>query len=260
MLLGLLALAGCVRPAPVPAHTIGRVNAEATALSATVQAQQATIATLEAELTVLLQLALNGATITPTALPTPEPPPSLAKVTPTAAAPETPATSLPPAAGSGPPGGNTTPPLPTATAASAPPGGPPADWQLTAAVQRIIDGTTIEVDIGGVLWPVRYIGIAAPAAGEPCAAEAAAANAALVAGQTVRLTRDISQTDGAGRLLRYVYLADTFVNGELVAAGWAVPAAMPPDTMMQPLLEVLAAGAPPPVCLPAESAPAVPQP
>ena len=35
---------------------------------------------------------------------------------------------------------------------------------------------SIEVDIGGAQWPVRYIGIDAPAAGEPCAAEAASAS------------------------------------------------------------------------------------
>jgi micrococcal nuclease len=58
-----------------------------------------------------------------------------------------------------------------------------------------------------------------------------------VAGQTVYLETDVSETDRYDRLLRYVYLADgTFVNAELVRLGWATAKAYPPDTKHQGLL------------------------
>lgn len=72
---------------------------------------------------------------------------------------------------------------------------------------------------------------------EPCGPLASQANAALVAGKTVRLVKDISETDRYGRLLRYVYVGDLFVNGELVLNGWAEAVRYPPDTAMTELLE-----------------------
>src|SRR5690606_17775144 len=64
---------------------------------------------------------------------------------------------------------------------------------------------------------------------EVCYADASAANAALVQGQTVRLERDTSETDIYGRLLRYVYVGDTFVNRQLVADGYAEAVLYQPD-------------------------------
>ena len=106
-----------------------------------------------------------------------------------------------------------------------------------AQVIRITDGDTIKVDINGVEYDVRYIGINTPeiahSAGqtdEPCGRDATEANRRLVEGQPVRLERDVSETDRYGRLLRYVYVGDTFVNAELVRQGWAESASYPPDT------------------------------
>ena len=68
----------------------------------------------------------------------------------------------------------------------------------------------------------------------PYYSEATAANAALVANQTVNLVKDVNETDRYGRLLRYVYLADgTFVNQELVRQGYAQLATFPPDVAME---------------------------
>jgi micrococcal nuclease len=39
----------------------------------------------------------------------------------------------------------------------------------------------------------------------------------------------VSETDRFGRLLRYVFVGDLFVNYELVRAGFANPASFPPD-------------------------------
>src|SRR5215213_4702317 len=80
-----------------------------------------------------------------------------------------------------------------------------------ARVLRVIDGDTIEVDLGGREEHVRYIGIDTPESaipGEPVECfgkEAAAANEDLVDGETVRLVFDAERRDRYGRLLAYVY-------------------------------------------------------
>ncbi len=89
----------------------------------------------------------------------------------------------------------------------------------TAQVTDIIDGDTIDVDINGVGYRVRYIGVNTPERDETCYADATNANADLVDGQTVTLVRDSSNTDRYGRLLRYVYVGNVFVNAQLVAGG-----------------------------------------
>lgn len=96
-------------------------------------------------------------------------------------------------------------------------------------VVRVIDGDTIEVEISGAFYLVRYLGINAPALGTACGDQAAVANAALVEGQTVELYQDVSDTDLEQRLLRYVYVDETFINGELVRAGFANAVDVPPD-------------------------------
>lgn len=122
-----------------------------------------------------------------------------------------------------------TPAAATSTQTPAPPvSNAPASEQ--ALVTNIIDGDTIDVSINGQVRRVRYIGINTPERGEPFYSEATNANAALVAGQTVILVKDVSETDRFGRLLRYVYLLDgTFVNAELVGRGYALAATYPPD-------------------------------
>jgi endonuclease YncB( thermonuclease family) len=103
---------------------------------------------------------------------------------------------------------------------------PPGD---DAVVTQIIDGDTIDVRIGEVGYRVRYIGVNTPERDEVCYREATNANANLVRGQTVRLVRDQSNTDSFGRLLRYVYVGDRFVNAELVREGWAEAVEYAPD-------------------------------
>lgn len=110
-----------------------------------------------------------------------------------------------------------------------------------ATVTYVVDGDTIEVNLNGSIRRVRYIGMNTPESNEPCGSEATAANAALVSGQTVRMVKDVSETDRYDRLLRYVYVGDTFVNGALVAGGWAHAVDYPPDTAMSGLLHSLMA-------------------
>jgi len=122
----------------------------------------------------------------------------------------------------------------------------PTPLRSAARVVRVIDGDTIEVEIGGREYRLRYIGIDAPETVkentpvEWMGPEASAANAALVKGKMVYLERDLSNTDRYGRLLRYVFLADgTFVNGELVRQGYAQAITYAPDVKYQELLRAL---------------------
>jgi endonuclease YncB( thermonuclease family) len=96
-------------------------------------------------------------------------------------------------------------------------------------VTYVVDGDTIEVDMNGVGYRVRYVGMNTPERDEVCYQQAKDANAALVEGQTVTMVRDQSNTDRYGRLLRYIYVGDRFVNAELVAGGYAEVVVYNPD-------------------------------
>jgi len=113
----------------------------------------------------------------------------------------------------------------------------------TARVIQVIDGDTITIEGG---YRVRYIGIDTPEVHpelETCGMEALEANRKLVEGKEVRLERDVSETDKYGRLLRYVYVDDIFVNAELVRQGLAEAKAYPPDIEHQDYLDKLEAEA-----------------
>ena len=115
---------------------------------------------------------------------------------------------------------------------------PPAEEvkQGTFLVIRVIDGDTIELENG---QRVRYIGIDTPETVDPRKAvqcfgvEATHRNKQLVEGKRVRLEKDVSKTDKYGRLLRYVYVGDVFVNQELVERGYAHASTYPPDVKFQ---------------------------
>jgi micrococcal nuclease len=112
---------------------------------------------------------------------------------------------------------------------------------IQAQVVRVIDGDTIEVALKGYLYTVRYIGIDTPetvhpsVGEEPFGKEASSINTELVEGRVVRLEKDISETDRYGRLLRYVYVNDIFINAELVRLGYAQVSTYPPDVKYQDL-------------------------
>jgi micrococcal nuclease len=99
----------------------------------------------------------------------------------------------------------------------------------TGEVVRVVDGDTIEVRINGQIYDVRYVGVNTPERDEPCFNAATDFNARLVAGESVRLVRDESNTDRYDRLLRYIYVGDTFVNRELVEEGYAEAVLYEPD-------------------------------
>ncbi len=89
----------------------------------------------------------------------------------------------------------------------------------TFLVKKVIDGDTILLENGK---EVRYIGIDAPEFPNGCfAKQATEKNKELVEGKKVKLVKDISETDEYGRLLRYVYIGNLFVNEYLVRNGYA---------------------------------------
>lgn len=132
------------------------------------------------------------------------------------------------------------PPPYTPAPSAAPPSPPPLAPQperspstAEATVVRVIDGDTIEVNIGSRLYKVRYIGIDTPELGQFGGYEAKSVNAELVTGKVVDLEKDVSETDRYGRLLRYVWVEGNMVNAALVAMGYAQVATYPPDVKYQ---------------------------
>ncbi|MBI4836649.1 MAG: thermonuclease family protein [Candidatus Abawacabacteria bacterium] len=110
---------------------------------------------------------------------------------------------------------------------------------VKAQVMRVIDGDTIELNTGE---KVRYIGIDAPEVNSrdtkiSCYAnEATARNRSLVENKEITMQKDVSETDRYGRLLRYVYVDNLFVNHALVADGFARAKDYPPDSKYKSLL------------------------
>lgn len=108
-------------------------------------------------------------------------------------------------------------------------------------VVKVIDGDTVEIAGGQKL---RYIGINAPESVDPrrpiqCfGKEASEKNRLLIEGKTVRLEKDVSETDRFGRLLRYVYIEDVMINELLVKEGYAIASAYPPDVKYQDRLKL----------------------
>lgn len=102
---------------------------------------------------------------------------------------------------------------------------------VTADVEviRVVDGDTIEVKFSdGATEKVRLIGIDTPETVDPrkpveCfGREASVKMKELVEGKTVRLERKADKNRGSyGRLLRYLYVDDLFVNAEMIKEGYA---------------------------------------
>lgn len=94
--------------------------------------------------------------------------------------------------------------------------------QLVAAtVTRVLDGRTLEVEVGGKIEIVRYIGVGTPEIGRDNAGLALELNRLWAAGKNVRLEEDRQDRDAEGNLLRYVYVDDAMINAALIAAGFA---------------------------------------
>lgn len=176
------------------------------ALAGCTSAQRGALPTLQAELaTALPALSATGAAISATSIGAPAPAPSAAPAAPT-------------------PPPDTLPGTPASGAPSMPAGLP------QGTVSAVVDGDTLDVEVGGEVSRVRMIGVDTPETVRPntpveCfGREASAFSKQLLTGQAVLLEEDPSQDsrDRYGRLLRFVWLADgRMANYELVAQGFA---------------------------------------
>ncbi len=105
----------------------------------------------------------------------------------------------------------------------------PGNTRQYGTVIKVIDGDTIQVNMDGKNYSVRYIGIDSPETGQYYAAQAASMNNSLL-GSQVLLIQDVSETDPYDRLLRYVISENLFINYELVKRGYAFAKDYPPDS------------------------------
>ncbi len=128
----------------------------------------------------------------------------------------------------------------TETGPSNPQQGVTPQFGEQATVVWVIDGDTIDVEIDGQEYRIRYIGIDTPERDEVCYDEATDANAALVEGKVVTLVADVEDTDRYDRLLRYVYVDGQFVNEHLIREGWAEVLSIEPNTTWERHFETLA--------------------
>lgn len=109
--------------------------------------------------------------------------------------------------------------------------------ERSGRVERVVDGDTVRVRVGGKVEPVRLIGVDTPESVKPgspveCFGKAAAAfTRRELEGRRVRLERDAEPRDRYGRLLAYVTRegAGRSHNEALVAEGYAKPLTIPPN-------------------------------
>jgi micrococcal nuclease len=128
----------------------------------------------------------------------------------------------------------------------------------TGKVTRVVDGDTIEVKVTGRVdgpgagdarigssYNVRLIGIDTPESVKPNSPvecfgrESSAAAKALLEGGSVKLVKDVEETDRYDRLLRYVYLGHELANARLVVNGYAAVFTYPPNVRHSELFVAL---------------------
>jgi micrococcal nuclease len=112
-----------------------------------------------------------------------------------------------------------------------------------ARVVSVHDGDTLTAVVGGAREKVRLIGINTPEIGECYADEATRRLEELVDGRDVLLSTDVNDRDQYGRLLRYVWTDDGFVNGILVEEGLALARRYGSDTAFADQLDAAQARA-----------------
>lgn len=101
-----------------------------------------------------------------------------------------------------------------------------AQHEKTFNVTEIIDGDTIEIEAG---QKVRLLGINSPEENEFYYQNAKDRLEKLVEGKLVKLETSSEDKDRYGRLLRYIFVDDTFINLQLVKEGYATVYIVSPD-------------------------------
>jgi micrococcal nuclease len=109
--------------------------------------------------------------------------------------------------------------------------------RVDAFVTRVVDGDTVEAQIGDEVEDVRLIGIDTPETVKPEAPvecfgpEASSFTHRVLEGQPVRLVLGVERRDVYGRLLAYAYIDHRLFNAELVRRGLARTLEIPPNTL-----------------------------
>jgi micrococcal nuclease len=118
----------------------------------------------------------------------------------------------------------------------------------TAAVVRVVDGDTLDIDLSGSTVRVRLLGIDTPETVDEnrpiqCFGPEASdyLTQLLPRGSVVRVERDVEARDRFGRLLVYLYRVDDglFVNAALIEGGYATTLSIAPNTIRARDFEVL---------------------
>jgi micrococcal nuclease len=125
-----------------------------------------------------------------------------------------------------------------------------------ATVVEVIDGDTIEADIGGRRERVRLLGIDTPEITHPATSERPATDgecfgdeatrfteALIPPGTQIRLERDVVGRDHYGRVLAHVHRGDVHVNREIVRQGFATPLSIEPNRVYRDLIVAAASAA-----------------
>jgi len=108
--------------------------------------------------------------------------------------------------------------------------------KTTFLVTKVVDGDTIDIETGE---RVRFVCIDTPERGDFYYKEAKDFLTNYILNKEVKLVKDITEKDRYGRILRYVYLEDEFVNGILVEKGYAKVYRYNPDVTLCDDLSVL---------------------
>lgn len=102
-----------------------------------------------------------------------------------------------------------------------------SDWPLGFyTVSEVIDGDTFSVNGDE---RIRMVGINTPEVDQYFYEEAKEVLMLMIDKTIVRLEQDITDTDKYGRLLRYVFAGELFVNLEMAKRGFANVFTVPPD-------------------------------
>jgi endonuclease YncB( thermonuclease family) len=95
-----------------------------------------------------------------------------------------------------------------------------------AYVTKVIDGDSFVVNGGR---EIRLIGVDAPEFSQPYSLDSKNYLENLILNREVLLEKDKTNEDRYGRLLRYVYLGDEFINEKIVRNGYANIYSYPPN-------------------------------
>jgi micrococcal nuclease len=102
-------------------------------------------------------------------------------------------------------------------------------------VERVVDGDTFEVEIGGKKEKLRLIGVDTPETKKPntpviyYGKDASDYTKKRLEKKTVELEWDVDKYDQYKRLLAYVWIGDELFNRTLVQEGYARIATFPPN-------------------------------